>query len=459
MDLSRLRSIVRGDVAGQRPVRELTYEPCPEIPSLSGAALLESVAARAGARIFESAYGPAVVIERKYEADERHGTMHVAECDVTARHGFWLLHGTAEADVGGGRTVFLDLETTGLSGGAGTCAFLVGCGFFEDQAFVTRQFFLPAFSAERALLATLADWLAQTRAIVTYNGRSFDLPLIETRWQFHRMPPPLAETPHLDMLHPARRLWRGRTRQFTVDDPQCCRLVSLERALFGFTRWNDVAGWEIPSRYFDYLRSANVDRLDPVFEHNRLDLLSLAAVTARACHLVEQGPFASDDGHECLSLGRLYEQLRLGDRAEACFERALNLATASGNDEGRGLIASCDYEADYERAAVRTEALRCLARRLRRQRRHDEAARAWQQVLDVGNAGTQARTEAVEALAVHHEHRSRDFERARAFAVKALESARTDTHRTLVEHRLSRLDRKLGAPGNGPKLASLQWNE
>jgi uncharacterized protein YprB with RNaseH-like and TPR domain len=130
--------------------------------------------------------------------------------------------------------LFLDLETTGLAGGAGTYAFLVGCGWFDGATFRLRQFFLSNFGAERALLESVAELAAGTACVVTYNGKSFDLPLMETRFVLQRMPTPFADMPHVDMLHPARRLWR--------EDDVECRLTNLERTLCGREREGDVPG-------------------------------------------------------------------------------------------------------------------------------------------------------------------------------------------------------------------------
>ena len=106
------------------------------------------------------------------------------------------------------RTIFIDLETTGLSGGAGTVAFLVGCGFYDLGAFQVRQFLLTSYSAERALLTAVAEFFDDADLIVSYNGKTFDVPVMETRWLFHRMEMPLDGVPHFDTLHTARRLWK-----------------------------------------------------------------------------------------------------------------------------------------------------------------------------------------------------------------------------------------------------------
>ena len=141
--------------------------------------------------------------------------------------------------------LFLDLETTGIAGGAGTYAFLVGCGWFDGGVFRTRQFFLSSFTAERALLEDVADLAARAGAVVTYNGKTFDLPLIETRYTLHRLQTPFAGLPHIDMLHPARRMWR--------EPESACRLMTLEQTLCGYVREGDVPGFEIPARYFRYV--------------------------------------------------------------------------------------------------------------------------------------------------------------------------------------------------------------
>ena len=132
-----------------------------------------------------------------------------------------------------------------------------------------------------ALLAAAAELFGEAALIVTYNGKTFDVPVMETRWMFHRMEMPLNEVPHFDMLHPARRLWRH--------DEQGCRLSTLERTLFDVRRVGDVPGLEIPSRFFGFVRSGDPRPLEPVLEHNRIDLVSLAAVTAHAARLAREG--------------------------------------------------------------------------------------------------------------------------------------------------------------------------
>src|SRR5436305_1855179 len=188
MDLgARLRSIVRPHDA---PPRELTYEP--DIGRYEATIDIGRVADVLGGQIVTNRFGRALIIDRRYESDRLHGTRRVGECDVADGHTLTLLDPSLPPPDGEGtRTLFVDLETTGLSGGAGTVAFLVGCGWFDMGAFQVRQFLLTSYSAERALLSAVADCVDATSLLVSYNGKTFDVPVMETRWMFHRMPMPL----------------------------------------------------------------------------------------------------------------------------------------------------------------------------------------------------------------------------------------------------------------------------
>jgi uncharacterized protein YprB with RNaseH-like and TPR domain len=374
-----------------------------------------------------------LVVDRTYTPGHRHGNVAMADA-MPPSDGLWpTLAMLADAGVGSfgtGRLVFIDLETTGLAGGAGTYAFLVGCGWFEPPSpalpsrrgiFRIRQFFLSSFAAERALLDALGDAAAGAGVIVTYNGKTFDLPLIDTRFVMNRMPSPFERLPHIDMLHPARRLWRGAGTARDAEEGSC-RLSVVEQAVCGTVRDWDVAGFEIPSRYFHYVRSGDARPLAAVLEHNRLDLLSLALLTSRAAQLLEEGPTGARTAREALGLGRLYAKGGLMHEARCCFAQARALP---------GDIAS------------RAEALRAYAVLSRRERRHREAADAWREILQLRPCPPNIAREATEALAVHHEHRLRDPGSARTLALQALQFSSSAGRREALHYRLARLDRKL----------------
>ncbi len=163
--------------------------------------------------------------------------------------------------------LFLDTETTGLAGGTGTHAFLVGVGYFVRGEFILRQFFMRSPGEETALLEELRDLLDRFRLLVTFNGKSFDWPLLDTRFLLHGYRLEFGFD-HLDLLHPARRIWKHRLAS--------CSLTSLEQGVFGVWRQGDVPGYLIPQLYFDYLRDGDARRLSPVFSHNREDIVTLA---------------------------------------------------------------------------------------------------------------------------------------------------------------------------------------
>jgi tetratricopeptide (TPR) repeat protein len=337
-----------------------------------------------------------------------------------------------------GPLLFFDLETTGLSGGVGTLAFLVGCGYFEDDEFRTRQFFLSGYDAEHELLVALAELTRRFGGLVTFNGRTFDVPLIEMRYAFHRLDSPFEDLPHFDMLQPARRLWRRRgTAASGADewvltapgaDSESCALKSLEEAILKTGRVGDVPGFEIPSRYFAYLRTGDLEPLQAVFEHNRLDLLSLAALTALASQMASGGPSAVPSAHESLAMGQLYECAGRDDHAEACFSQAAGLPGSPWDPR--------TVETD-----IRADALRKLALLRRRLRRYVEAADAWEALLTVA-ARTSVVQEALQALAIHHEHRTRDLESARRLAETAAAAEHDPARAAALGHRLDRLRRK-----------------
>ena len=209
----------------------------------------------------------------------------------------------------GDRILFIDTETTGISGGTGTYAFQVGVGWIEDEGFRVLQYFMRDYDEEPAQMAAVGEEIANCGLLVTYNGAAFDLPLLRTRFLFNRVRIPLEEIPHLDMLPVARRLWKP---EFGG-----AKLSFLEEKVLGNVREGDVPGALIPTLYFHFLRGASPRTLAPVFYHNRMDIVALAALTERAfsCHA---DPFSIESPWErfgvarfCEARGRETESLRL----------------------------------------------------------------------------------------------------------------------------------------------------
>jgi hypothetical protein len=449
---SSLHDRLRGIVQGARPpvpvVSSDVQSPAPAPPTDAVAGNPSHVAAALGGRVAAWPEGHVVIVEREYPATARHGRAAIGELVETIQAGrdacatlgrAWpSAAGLADEDHPA-RMVFLDLETTGLAGGAGTHAFLVGCALLDRSSVHVRQFLLPGFEHERALLAEAAALLAAQGAVVTFNGRTFDLPLLETRYLFHRLGFPLDEAPHLDMLHAARRLWRARTAWAGADpDDESCSLAVLERRLAGVHRVGDVPGFEIPSRYFRFVRDHDARPLEAVLEHNRLDLVSLIALVARAILLIERGPSAASSAHESLGLARLYERAGSLEEAEGALLHTIEQARSVGVEP-----------------ELHAHALARLARLRRRTSRPHEAAGAWQELATLARGPDTLRREACEALAIYHEHRSHDLNTARALVLDLLGNPLATHRRAAAEHRLRRLNRKIAVRKEGGLIAAL----
>lgn len=431
---SRLREILRARRSGaETPTPPVAGAEAPPPPAPSADARLRGAADALQGVVIERAGGACVLVERFYPVDYAHGLARVADAGgpaLSAAPQIAMLGGRPEPDPASARTLlFIDLETTGLAGGAGTYAFLVGCAALERHGLRVRQLLLPGYQHERTLLAEVEALVRETAGLVSYNGKTFDVPVLETRFQFNRLTPPFDGVGHVDMLHTARRFWRGSAAPGAWPESDSCRLTVLERTLLGVRRIGDVPGFEIPARYFEFMRSGDAAPLEPVLEHNRLDLVSLALLTGRAVRLLAGAPASCASARESLAAGRLLERAGQLEPAERCYRDAA--ARACGE---RGADA----------VQVRAEALRALAIRCRRDRRHDEAADAWRGVVLDRRAPAAIRREALEALAIHFEHRERDIPEARRFAQLSLAERAGTRGMEQGRHRLARLDRKLG---------------
>jgi uncharacterized protein len=319
------------------------------------------------------------------------------------------------------QVVFLDTETTGLSGGAGTYAFLVGIGSWCPSGFLVEQFFMRDFDEEGAMIYFLEERLGQVEVVITFNGKCFDLPLLESRFVMHRRHWPLSHRLHLDLLHPSRRLWKLRLKD--------CSLGNLERNVLGLERKGDVPGHLIPQFYFDYARSGVSTALQAIFRHNRQDVRTLAELTLIVARIL-----VGYSSIEDLAVQDLYGAAKylaaLGQRQQSL----------QFGEEALGRPGS---------EFLKLEVLRQLANLYSVQRTYSRAASLWEEMMA---ASQSFEAEACEKLAIHHEHRTGDLERALGLvedAIQRIESKRES--QTLGPsgkldrwvHRRARLQRKI----------------
>ena len=197
------------------------------------------------------------------------------------------------------KCLFIDTETTGLSGGAGTVAFLVGAGYVDGDGFVVEQFLMREYADEPEMIDRLAGLMDQFDCVCTFNGKKFDMPLLEARFIMCRMRQRWREMDNLDLLHPARRAWKLRIGS--------CRLCRIEAEILGMPRRDDLPGSEVPGRYFEYLKTGDEGLLEDIIEHNRQDIVSLHTLLIRLC-AVNAEPEKLTDQRDLYSMGRSLER-------------------------------------------------------------------------------------------------------------------------------------------------------
>jgi hypothetical protein len=363
--------------------------------------------------------GDTYVSENMYPLDHQHGTVPILFAEGLDTLALWAGDGNL-VEMKPSDFVFLDTETSGLAGGTGTFAFMVGVGRFEDGGFHLAQFFMRDPGEESALLEALTEFLAPASVMVTYNGKSFDAPLLQTRYRLHSMPVPFKEMIHLDLLPLARRLWRDRLPSRT--------LKFIEENVLGAPRSSEeVPGYEIPYLYFDYLREGDARPLAGVFYHNNNDIIALAAMLNHMNHmLVEPLHESIEHGLDRIALARLFEDLGKWDQAAQLYERGLQEQLPEG-----------DFSQAVRRLAI-----------LQRRRGDLTAARAlWEQAA--GDGHIYAHIE----LAKHHEHRERDAATAMRWTLSARDLVEKNASLPEyirrywleeVNHRLERLEKKSG---------------
>jgi hypothetical protein len=360
--------------------------------------------------------GDVFIAEQVYLPDHRHGNSSIV-CSLPISLISQWANDTRLANIALSKFAFLDTETSGLSGGTGTYAFMVGIARFVDDQFVLRQFFMRDPAEEPAMLEAIAEFLAPAQALVTFNGKAFDAPLLTTRYRLHHIPVPYKDYSHLDLLPLARRLWRDRLESRA--------LKYLEQHILGLTRSSEeVPGYEIPWLYFDYLRTGDARPLAGVFYHNAMDVVAMAALLTRVNEMI-QNPYAGsvEHGLDFVALGKLFEDLGHWEEAARLFERGLELNLT---------------ESDFGVAVKRLSILQ------KRRGDFNEAIRLWETAA--ANGHIYAHIE----MAKYYEHKCRDVKTALKWTRSAqehVEQADLPVYMRKywlqeIAHRLARLERK-----------------
>lgn len=310
------------------------------------------------------------------------------------------------------RVLFLDTETTGLSGGAGTIAFEIGLGYIETRGMVIRQYVMRDYSEEAAMLSEIASLFQRFDTVVSFNGKTFDLPLLESRMVMARIRMPVTRMPHLDLLHAARRVYKLRLRR--------CNLASLEEEVLGQHREDDLPGAQVPQRYFDYIRTHEFALLEDVLRHNLDDVKSLAKLTGHLCTAFRE-PECLVHPEDVFGVGKTLMRSGRIHRARSCFRIV-----------GRSSIAA--------------DAHMYLAASYKKEHDWDAVVLSCQDMISRGEGGVWPYIE----LSKYFEHIARDIPRALHYAAGALQYSlnmspivvSNDEQELQIRRRISRLQIK-----------------
>jgi len=361
----------------------------------------------------ENDHGRFFLVSEVIRGSSRHGHRNIRETyDLDMTAAAMLANDPSIASFKASDALFLDTETTGLAGGTGTMAFLIGLGWFEDGQFYIRQILARDFGEEKAALAYLIEIAGQKKFLVTFNGKAFDVNLLTTRFILNRLRSDLSSLPHLDLLHPSRRILGHRLEN--------SRLATLEAEVLGVEREGDIPGWEIPQRYFDWLRHRDGRLLASIFEHNRLDVISMASLTTHLTEiLTAQELMQNVHASDYLAAARL-----LLKRRDSCgVEKILNMFDDRGCKE-ISAVSKKDLSFLYKRTG-----------------QWQQAVQIWQELITTLPADYSTISEMAKWL----EHHARDYQQAKDLVEKALNQNQdlSAEQRDSLLHRLKRVNTKL----------------
>jgi len=439
-------------IAALRPARkrEMPAPPAADVPEQG-----DNLARLLGGQVRRNHYGEHLSVRQWYATPEM--------CAPDARSLSLLLPQTPDAAalsqlaVDPEQWLFLDTETTGLAGGTGTYAFLVGLAWWDAGGLQVEQFFMRDLDEEHSLLLELSERMAKRPVLVTFNGKSFDWPLLETRYRMTRAIRSNTPQAHLDLLHPARQIWKLRLGSVRLKDLERHVLAGDGRAL-DWTRHEDIDSSLIPQMYFDYLRGGSGEPLAGVFRHNQMDLRGLAALAGKIFTLLDSGngiaSAAHPDSHdpiEVVGVSRILRRRGHSSRARELYESALRAGLPRPVERlaQAELAHLAKRELDYARAASLWDELR----------KPPKPGKRGKIAILRGDAekGLAAAIEAAEQLAIYYEHREKQPQRAaelvRAAIVElrdarqneAIAEARATQMESRLAHRLARLERRCAA--------------
>jgi len=360
---------------------------------------------------------PFLVLENKFKLEARYGQIPISlGREIPGKVLAVLSRDEAFENLTLNGAVFVDLETTGLAGGTGTVPFLIGLGFFENDGFKIVQYFLNDLASELRMLEELKNLLEEKQfsSVVSYNGKGFDLPLLETRFTLNRLRLSLSQLPHLDFLFAARHLWKHRY--------ESCRLYDLALCHLGVDRAEDIPSEEIPWRYFQYLRTQDFSLIEPIFYHNQEDIMSLYGVVIAGALLVARSLEEVEleaEATELLGIGKIWEKAGQLEKSVLLYEKALSKKLPE---------------------QISQKVRKSLASYFKRQHQWEKSLELWQELVENSED-----LECFRQLAIYYEHQQKNPEEALKYALDglALSQGLNQKYEQDFQKRVERLTKKL----------------
>lgn len=386
-----------------------------------------------GVRICRTEWGPYLVRRLEYPLTYRHGTHALGELREAAS-GLAAFHEEAGSP-SPEKILYLDLETTGLGVGAGNVPFMIGIGYMSGESFVIEQSLIRHPAEEFAMMMDLKQKLRNFSYLATYNGKTFDWPLVLNRMIMNAIGSSPWSPLHLDFLHPSRSIWRNTLAS--------CKLSHIEEERLGIEREEDVPGSLAPQLYFQFLADGNPEPLEGVFRHNEIDLMSLACLSIRFGFLLQE---------------RIFERIPFPEEAEELVRTGLWL----GRMGRTGLPEELFRLATLSVTAAPSSLLR-LAAADKKAGNWERAVLLWQKaIVQAGDSRHEDAREACVELAMYYEHRVKQLDSASVFALQALErwelaimdgrpSAKQKVELEALQNRAARVRRKLEQERAGKK--------
>jgi uncharacterized protein YprB with RNaseH-like and TPR domain len=363
-----------------------------------------------GGQLHTSPEGNFIKIITNFPQFHSHGNDTVGGVDSSLMRYDHYVNGENKGPLHTNKLLFFDMETTGLSGGAGTVPFLIGFGMIKEDGFQVSQYFLPDYPDEAAMLEALRTEIEDDTVIVSYNGKAFDMPILLDRLALHRVSRSVEHREHIDLLHTTRRLYKRRLKD--------CSLGNVEREILGYYRYDDIPGYLVPAVYFNWLSTEEISDLKRVVKHNVDDIISLYFLLHHISEILSNPAGALLQPDDILSIAKMME--RRGEYGEIC-----NLLAGFG-----------DIIRDYGRKDL----LFLQAMSFKRTREFDKAVSIWHELAE--NDSIESFLSLVE-LAKFYEHRAGDFAIALGCAEKAKScSPPSPFLRDELSKRISRLRRK-----------------